>query len=494
MITTLIDTINDEKRQQSLSEDRTTQLLCGISLSILHSLSRNPELKLVLNEAGALEALKFYLAVTDDKIAMTALCAVACLASDSDESDRLLDQFAIIPKMTRILHEAIGNANHRSFGFSAEEIVEALGYLSVNDNNKADIAAGSTVDDLLLILGDDFGDVEQQRAVDCLWTLAFDPEIRKKIEKTPNLLTRLEEISTSSKNLALKTKAERMLDFVEQGGIVKGTHQPTHESSTDGHIFISYSWKNQNVVLKIRELLLNAGYRVWLDIDKMRGSTLEAMAQAVEDAALVLVCYSEHYRLSNMCRCEAEYMFQMGKPFIPVNMQYHYRPTGWLGIIIGARLYVDMSLVKNDFEIAQKKLGEEIATCLGSTSIPDTHAVPSVGGTNVGPKLSECDRCKTLETIVENSKKLHQLPIDLGKVDLVRNWSIEEATKWLQDRCNISFEDNFCGQSLVGLFEMKQNSPDLYYQTVLQLSKGSLPQCIRLTAALAEILECSPLQ
>ncbi len=60
------------------------------------------------------------------------------------------------------------------------------------------------LDDLLLILGDDFGDVEQQRAVDCLWTLAFDPEIRQKIEKTPNLLTRLEEISTSSKNLALK--------------------------------------------------------------------------------------------------------------------------------------------------------------------------------------------------------------------------------------------------------------------------------------------------
>ncbi len=40
------------------------------------------------------------------------------------------------------------------------------------------------------------------------------------------------------------------------------------------------------------------------------GSTLEAMAKAVEDSAAVLVCVSKRYKESQACRTEAEYAFQ----------------------------------------------------------------------------------------------------------------------------------------------------------------------------------------
>lgn len=46
----------------------------------------------------------------------------------------------------------------------------------------------------------------------------------------------------------------------------------------------------------------NAGYKVWLDIDNMEGSTLEAMAGAVENASVVLVCVTHSYKISPNCR------------------------------------------------------------------------------------------------------------------------------------------------------------------------------------------------
>lgn len=40
---------------------------------------------------------------------------------------------------------------------------------------------------------------------------------------------------------------------------------------------------------------------------------------------------------------EAEYTFQLKKDYIPLMMQKKYRPDGWLGIILGAKLYFDFS-------------------------------------------------------------------------------------------------------------------------------------------------------
>ena len=39
-----------------------------------------------------------------------------------------------------------------------------------------------------------------------------------------------------------------------------------------------------------------------MDVDNMAGSTLQAMAEAVEDADVVLVCFSQKYKNSPNCR------------------------------------------------------------------------------------------------------------------------------------------------------------------------------------------------
>jgi len=38
---------------------------------------------------------------------------------------------------------------------------------------------------------------------------------------------------------------------------------------TAGHVFISYQWDSKQTVLKVRDRLRSAGYRVWIDEDDM---------------------------------------------------------------------------------------------------------------------------------------------------------------------------------------------------------------------------------
>jgi hypothetical protein len=42
---------------------------------------------------------------------------------------------------------------------------------------------------------------------------------------------------------------------------------------------ISYNWGNQPIVKRIAKELQDRGYNVWLDLEQMGGSTLEASIQ-----------------------------------------------------------------------------------------------------------------------------------------------------------------------------------------------------------------------
>lgn len=70
--------------------------------------------------------------------------------------------------------------------------------------------------------------------------------------------------------------------------------------------------------------------------------------------------------LHGLCHCiftftEAEYAFQQRKPIIPLMMQRAYRPDGWLGLILGSKLFYDFS-GKYSFESRMTGLLKAIQT------------------------------------------------------------------------------------------------------------------------------------
>jgi hypothetical protein len=106
---------------------------------------------------------------------------------------------------------------------------------------------------------------------------------------------------------------------------------------------ISYQWDVQPTVLRIAGSMRDRGFRVWVDTEMMSGSTLDAMAAAVEGAHCVLICITERYKASANCRLEGTYVHERRKAWVPLMLEASYRPTGWLGIMLGSRLYYEFT-------------------------------------------------------------------------------------------------------------------------------------------------------
>ncbi|XP_072049656.1 uncharacterized protein [Amphiura filiformis] len=116
------------------------------------------------------------------------------------------------------------------------------------------------------------------------------------------------------------------------------------------HLMISYQWDAQERMLKLRDELTRAGYDVWMDVDHMEGNMDERMAEAVEQASAVLICFSKKYQESANCKKEAQYANILKKHIVPLKYE-EYMPTSWLGLMINALLYYDVqteeSMMKN---------------------------------------------------------------------------------------------------------------------------------------------------
>ena len=104
-------------------------------------------------------------------------------------------------------------------------------------------------------------------------------------------------------------------------------------------VMISYNSSSRGLCIQIKEELEKSGYRVWIDINEIHGSSLESMAKAIESSDIILLCITEKYRQSINCQAEAQYAFKLQKNIVPLNMQEGYeRVDGWLGMIIGDKI------------------------------------------------------------------------------------------------------------------------------------------------------------
>ena len=63
-----------------------------------------------------------------------------------------------------------------------------------------------------------------------------------------------------------------------------------------------YQWDMQATVLRVAASMRTRSFYVWMDTEMMTGSTLDAMAAAVEDAYCVLICITERYKVRPLPR------------------------------------------------------------------------------------------------------------------------------------------------------------------------------------------------
>ncbi|CAM4850698.1 unnamed protein product, partial [Rotaria magnacalcarata] len=127
------------------------------------------------------------------------------------------------------------------------------------------------------------------------------------------------------------------------------------------HIMISYNHEaSYDICRRICDELRRRGFEVWIDEDNLDETILlQALANAVENSYVVLLCFNSAYAASEYCRKEACYAIEKRIPYIPSRMEAAFDPTGWLGITIADHVYCDFSS-PNDFNKALEKLMRQI--------------------------------------------------------------------------------------------------------------------------------------
>jgi hypothetical protein len=189
-----------------------------------------------------------------------------------------------------------------------------------------------------------------------LWALSFNQDIQQQLHSSPSFMSKLSHQAKECDNEQMRKIIHGILWNLEINRQNRSISENGDGTSFD--IMISYSHKDKVLCKQIYEELIKSGYRVWIDFDQMRGNIMDAMAQAIERSHTILICMSEDYRKSNYCRAEAHYAFQRQLKIVPVLLQQHYKPDGWLLFLIGQLLYVDFT--KYEFVRAMEMLMQEL--------------------------------------------------------------------------------------------------------------------------------------
>ena len=193
--------------------------------------------------------------------------------------------------------------------------------IAVNDKMKQKLYEKNIVS-LLEPLIENGNEKEKELSCELLCSLCLNPNALKTVKANKKLIQLLNAINSNTKT-STTTK-----EYCQQiNGLLKNRLIKTIKKS-DGHIMISYNHTYKEKCAKINEELEKKGFKTWLDVNTSITDLHEAMATAVENASVILICYSFEYKISTNCRIEAQYAFSLEKPIIVLRMQEDYKPDG----------------------------------------------------------------------------------------------------------------------------------------------------------------------
>ena len=420
-------------------EDEDSELVTIIdgSIGILHNISRRlRDRELFANRE---QTLLYFAKKNVPTIAALSLLTLAYLVDENTNHLILADE-NLLSFLITLLDEAWQSEDRRSTAlFSAKELAEGLSHLAINDANKNILGQNGIIPVLISVIKTSNEDEEKASATRALWMLAFDDNNKKEIRQEEGAIDILHQLQQSKNSEVQKAAAGALWEL--EGKTARQSSEKIE--STGNHVMISYQWDSQEVLVEVKNRLQASGYRVWMDLEQMGGSTLETMAKAVEKSSVVLICVSERYKESPNCRSEAEYAYQLRKDIIPLMMQRNYKPDGWLGMLLGTKFWIDFNS-KHIVKTGVTKLIKELGGRGKDVDVTDGPSEPVV-------QAVQAD-------IVATS------PSSLG----VSTWTNEEVKQWfkeigLEKVCKQDIS-GMNGQSLTDLQKLREECPEYFYR------------------------------
>ena len=193
---------------------------------------------------------------------------------------------------------------------------------------------------------------------------------------------------------------------------------------------------------------------------------MQAMADAVENSEFIMMCMSDSYKRSVYCQAEAEYAFRCKRHLLPVIVRQGYRADGWLGLIIGSRIYVDFGRLEfqNGCELLLKEItlhrenplgvGKKRGTSTRHVSVEDLESLPS----------TMMERIEASNLPVEYiDRDVHQ---STYRSTLMEQWTRKDVLDFLYDS-HLHYMMPVCelmtGHGLIKLWRLCQREPCRFY-------------------------------
>ncbi|XP_066297281.1 uncharacterized protein [Branchiostoma lanceolatum] len=149
---------------------------------------------------------------------------------------------------------------------------------------------------------------------------------------------------------------------------------------------------------------------------------------------------SRKYKESANCRGECEYARERGTDIIPLKLEDGYRPDGWLGFLVGARLYFNFDC-KDSFEDVMMRLMKEIG-----------------------------DRGKHRSSEVKKVDAVTELEVELAtpkvKGPSHQNWAREEIRIWARENHLEGNLEKLEPEDLHFLRRMRKEAPAEFYKSI----------------------------
>ncbi|KAL3892323.1 hypothetical protein ACJMK2_004539 [Sinanodonta woodiana] len=362
-----------------------------------------------LRRLDIVPVFKFFLDAQVEISRLTALSTLANIVDDKESTEVLQGKSDVIAFLLKKLGLALKNPSHRHLGWSAQECTRTVCRLARNDANKTLLVQMGCLPHLVELAKS--GNKEEKReAVGAIQILSLKKDNCMKIvdDTSLKIVDMLIEIKAYSSDKAVRKaiditfynlreelqKKDNYKDLVSN--CAPGNSQSDEMSGKiiqagKGHIMISYNWGHKTELIKIKDVLKEKDYDLWMDIENMSGSTTEAMAKAVEDAHVILICMSQKYKDSANCKAEAEYAFNLKKKIISLKMENAYIPDGWLEVVVSGKHCIDFS-GKYPFEAKVLDLIDEIVKLYG-----DEDTKPVAVPIKIIPVATSCESIITPE-------------------------------------------------------------------------------------------------
>jgi len=372
--------------------DRKEYTFWNYAACVIYNLSLLESAREEVRDCGAVEKLLFMREnSTVETVQNDITSALACLLGHIENNKHLVVDDAMISSMIKIMTlDRIKSEERISISQLWESLIVFAVLVKADQNKK--VIAKYHKEIFACVTGKNNSEdyLADERTRNLIWQvieqLSFLAPIQEAIRSDDDLMVNIRKFSNVDRTCAGILWNIRKTDEVIHSVTDEGKNEEKVEhimnEEKDEHIMISYTWKYQDCAKKIAKYLKNRNYKVWMDIEQMSGSTLEAMADAIERSSIVLILYSEAYKNSANCRREGEYVASLNKPFIPVLTVDGYRPDGWLGILLGARLWFNLSSDEN-FQKNVNNLDNEILKKLSSKTKGNMKKILSTSGPKV---------------------------------------------------------------------------------------------------------------